>query len=92
MSQNVELLDFFATWCGPCRLMKPVIEEIEKTYEGKIKVRKLDIDQNQEESTKYNVMSIPTILILKEGKVVNQLVGAQPKEALKEAIDSALKL
>ncbi|MDO8513226.1 MAG: thioredoxin [bacterium] len=90
MTPNVKLLDFFASWCGPCRMMKPIIEEIEEEYKGKIALHKYDIDENQEEASKHNVMSIPTILILKDDKVINQLVGAQPKANIVEAINAAL--
>lgn len=91
MPKNVEFIDFFAPWCGPCRLMAPVMEEIEKEYKDKIKISKINIDENQEEASKYQVMSIPTILILKDGKVANQLIGMQQKEAIVEAINTAIK-
>lgn len=91
MSKNIEMLDFFASWCGPCRIMKPVIADIEKEYGDKIIIKKIDIDENQEIASKYNVMSIPTILIIKDGQVINQLVGAQPKATIVDAIESALK-
>lgn len=90
MAKNVELLDFYADWCGPCKVMGPIIAEIEKEYGDKLKVTKYNVDQAQDEASKYNVMSIPTLLILKDGKVVNQLIGAQPKAAITKAIDEAL--
>lgn len=88
---KIEVIDFFASWCGPCRIMKPAVEEIEKQYENKLTFHKFDIDENQEEAQKYNVLSIPTILIIKDGNVVNQFVGAQSKETLAKAIDSVLE-
>lgn len=91
MSQKVEMLDFYAAWCGPCKIMKPTIAEIEKEYAGKLTISKHDIDENQELAQKYNVLSIPTILILKDGQVINQLVGAQQKSTITNALDAALK-
>jgi thioredoxin 1 len=90
VSHKVELIDFYADWCGPCRTMKPIIEEIEKTYADQIHIAKYNIDEHQDVASENNVMSIPTILIKKDGQVVNQLVGAQPKAALIEAVKSAL--
>lgn len=76
----VELIDFYADWCGPCVAMKPVIEEIEKEMPGKVKITKVDVDQKQEEASKYGVMSIPTYVILKDGKEVDRFIGATSKE------------
>ena len=70
------LIDFWATWCGPCKAIAPVIDEIAGEYNGKVKVGKVDVDQNQDTAMKYGVRSIPTLLIMKDGKVVNQIVGA----------------
>lgn len=78
---NMELIDFYADWCGPCQQMKPVIEELEKELKD-VKFTLVNVDENQEEAGKYNVMSIPTYIIKKDGKVVDQLVGAQSKETL----------
>ncbi len=89
---KIEILDFFAKWCGPCKMMKPVIEELEKEYEGKVTFHKYDVDENHEETSKYQIMSIPTILIKKDDQIVNQLAGVQSKKAMQEAINSALKL
>ena len=82
----VELIDFFADWCGPCIVMKPVIEELEKELVGKIEVKKINVDENEEETAKYGVMSIPTYLILKDGEEIDRFVGATSKEVLKEKI------
>ncbi len=76
------LVDFWATWCGPCSMLAPVIEEIAKEYEGKIKVGKVDIDQQVELALKYNVMSIPTVLLFENGQVAEKSVGFLPKEEL----------
>jgi thioredoxin 1 len=76
------LVDFFATWCGPCQHMAPVIEELALEYQGKVVVGKVDVDQNQALAEKYQIASLPTFLFLKDGRVVGQLVGMQPKEKL----------
>ena len=84
------LIDFWAEWCGPCKAIAPVLEEIAKEYKGKIKVGKVDVDKNQNTSIKYGVRSIPTLLFMKDGEIINQLVGAVPKsnitDILKEVI------
>tara|TARA_B100001971_G_C17806961_1_gene342142 strand:- start:122 stop:442 length:321 start_codon:yes stop_codon:yes gene_type:complete len=84
------LVDFWAEWCGPCRMIGPVIEELANEYEGKAIIGKLDIDSNQESSVKYGVRSIPTILTFKDGEIVDRQVGAVPKEILKNVVDSQL--
>lgn len=76
----VELLDFYADWCGPCVVMKPVIEELEKEMADTVKITKIDVDQKQEEASKYGVMSIPTYVILKDGEEVDRFIGANSKE------------
>ena len=84
------LVDFWAEWCGPCRMISPLIEELANEYEGKAIIGKVDVDSNQESSIKYGVRSIPTILTFKDGKIVDRQVGAVPKETLTNIIDSQL--
>ena len=84
------LVDMFATWCGPCKMMGPVIEEIAAEYEGKVKVGKLDIDQDPELTAQYKIMSVPTFLLFKDGEVLDKIIGGVPKEILTEAIDKLL--
>ena len=80
------LIDFWAPWCGPCQMMGPIIEQLAKEYEGKAKVGKVNVDEEGELAQAFGVMSIPTIVLVKDGKVVKQLVGARPKEELEEII------
>ena len=84
------LIDFWADWCGPCKAIAPTIEEIAGDYAGKVKVGKLNVDQNQNTAMQYGVRSIPTLLIMKSGEVVSQIVGAVPKENITEALDKIL--
>ncbi|MFB1050892.1 thioredoxin [Paraliobacillus sp. JSM ZJ581] len=81
------LVDFWATWCGPCKMIAPVLEEIDAELGDTVKIVKLDVDENQETAGKHGVMSIPTLMIFKDGEVVDQIVGFQPKEALVELIN-----
>lgn len=80
MKSNISvLIDFWAPWCGPCRMMGPIIEQLAEEYEGKAKVCKVNVDEEGELSQAFGVMSIPTIVLVKDGKVVKQAVGARPK-------------
>jgi thioredoxin 1 len=79
---KIELLDFYADWCGPCQVMKTVIEELKKELKGKVKVTEINVDKQNAKTAKYKVMSIPTYLIVKDGRVISQLQGIQSKEAL----------
>jgi len=81
------LVDFWAEWCGPCRMIGPVVEELATEYQGKLKVCKVDVDQAPNTASEYGVMSIPTIAIFKNGEVVDKLVGAVPKASLVEKIE-----
>lgn len=87
---GVTVIDFWAEWCGPCRIIAPTIEDLSKEYSGKIQVGKLDVDNNPEISMKYGVRSIPTILILKNGQVVDKHVGVITKKALVDKIEAQL--
>ena len=81
-SEKPVLIDFFATWCGPCKMMSPIIDEIAKEVGGEIKVGKVDVDENQELAIKYDVMSIPTIIIFKNGKAEKTFVGLRDKQEI----------
>lgn len=84
------LVDFWATWCAPCKAIAPVVEEIAGEYEGRLKVGKVDVDSNQTVATQYQIRSIPTLLIFKSGAVVEQIVGAVPKKSLIEKLSKHL--
>lgn len=84
------LVDFSATWCGPCQKMAPLIDELASEYDGKAKVVKVDVDNSQDLATKYGVMSVPTIVLLKSGEVVNKWIGFTPKQTLADALDGSI--
>ncbi|MBM7691995.1 thioredoxin 1 [Peribacillus deserti] len=85
--EGLVLADFWAPWCGPCKMIAPVLEELDAELGEKVKVVKLDVDDNQETAGKYGVMSIPTLILFKDGEPVDKVVGFQPKEALAELIN-----
>lgn len=84
------LVDFWAEWCQPCKLVRPLVHELAEEYQGKIKFAEMDVDANPQVPGSYGIMSIPTILIFKGGKPVSSIIGAQPKETFKSNLDSAL--
>jgi thioredoxin 1 len=81
------LADFWAPWCGPCKMIAPVLEELDSEMGDKVKIVKLDVDDNQETAAKFGVMSIPTLLVFKDGEVVDKVVGFQPKDALASVLE-----
>src|SRR5574338_402852 len=87
-SDKLTMIDFWAEWCGPCRAIGPMVEELSKEYDGKVNVGKVNVDQNPELSVNYGITSIPAILFVKEGKVVDKLVGAQPKANFVKKIEA----
>ena len=90
IKQGVTLIDFYADWCGPCRMLTPVLEEVAAEMQGKAVFAKLDIDQNQKVAGQYQVTSVPTLVLFKDGKEVNRLVGLRDAEAIKHFVTGAL--
>jgi len=90
LNEGVSLVDFWAPWCGPCRMIAPVIEELANDYDGKAKICKVNTDEEQDIAVKFGIRSIPTIIFFKDGKIEGQVVGAQSKAALAEKLDALL--
>lgn len=88
-SKSIVLVDFYATWCGPCQMLSPIIEDIALEFKDKVKAIKIDVDQAQEIAMKYNVASIPTVILFKEGKIVDTFIGFRQKEDFVNAINKA---
>ena len=84
------LVDFWATWCGPCKMVAPIVEELAAEYEGKVKVGKVDVDSEQKIAAEFGIRSIPTLLLFKEGKLAETLVGALPKKHIQEKLEAVL--
>ena len=89
-SETPVLVDFWAEWCAPCKMVAPVLDDLANEYDGKIKFTKVDVDTNPETAMKYGIRSIPTLLVFKGGSPVDQVVGAVPKAVIKKRLDSAL--
>lgn len=89
-SDKPVLVDFWAAWCAPCRTVSPIVDEIASDYDGTVKVGKVNVDENQVTPGKYGIRGIPTVILFKNGKVVDQIVGAAPKTSFKQMIDKAV--
>jgi thioredoxin 1 len=92
IGDGLVMVDFWAVWCGPCRMIAPTVEELAKEYSGRVKVAKVNTDENPDIASRYKIMGIPTIIFFKDGQKVDQIVGAVPKPQLKAKIDSLLAL
>ncbi len=90
VAQGVTLVDFYADWCGPCKMISPILEQLQPEYEGKVHMIKVDVDAEENLAMRFKVMSIPTLMLFKDGKVVGQTMGFQPKPMLEKFIATAL--
>lgn len=84
------LVDFWAAWCGPCQMLKPIIEKLEKDYKGNVKITKLSVEENQETAQKYEIMSIPSVKLFKNGEVVDEFLGAKSEDFIREWLDEKI--
>jgi len=89
-AQGIVMVDFWAPWCAPCRMVSPTVEELAKEYQGRMKFMKLNTDENPDIASKYNIMGIPTLMFFKDGRSVDSIVGAVPKQQLKSKIESLI--
>jgi len=90
-SDKPVFVDFWATWCGPCRMVSPIVEQLANEYEGKVNFVKVDVDQNNELASEYNIFSIPTLAIFRNGKIVSQVAGAASKDSIRNFIDKYIQ-
>lgn len=90
IKSGVTVVDFWAPWCGPCKMIAPVLEELDQELNGKAKIVKVNVDDNQAVAVEYGVMSIPTLIVFKDGEIVDKTVGFKPKEALAELVNKHL--
>lgn len=86
----LELIDFYADWCGPCKIMAPIFEELEKEYQGKVTFRRVDVEAEGDLAAKYGIMSIPTFVLIKDNKEIDRQIGAKPKEVIKSWINAKI--
>lgn len=89
-SDQPVLVDFWASWCGPCRALAPIVDQVAESYNGRLKVMKMDVDRNQQTPGKYGIRGIPALLIFKDGKVADQIVGYVPKQAIDDTLNKVL--